>query len=64
MMSCEGKKKTYWIIGLACLAEGLGCGVDFLDHLGEVFVELVEPVLKLLGEFVTMLVLAMSLSED
>lgn len=45
--------ETYRIVGLAGLAESLRCGVDLFDHLGEILVELVKPVLELLGEFVT-----------
>jgi hypothetical protein len=41
------------VIGLAGLAERLRCAVDLLDHLSEVFVELVEAVLEFLGELVT-----------
>lgn len=44
---------TYRIVGLAGLAEGLGCAVDFLDHLCEVLVQLVEAVLEFLGELVS-----------
>lgn len=51
----RGDEVTYWVIWLAGLAERLGCGIDLLDHLGEVLVELVEPVLQLLGEFVPIL---------
>lgn len=51
--------KTYRIIRLASLAEGLRCGVDFLDHLSEVLVQLVEPVLQLLGKLVSAPQLAM-----
>jgi hypothetical protein len=44
--------RTYRIIGLARLAEGLRCVVDFVDHLGEVVVEFVKAVRELFGEFV------------
>jgi hypothetical protein len=42
-----------WVVGFACLAEGLGRAVDLLDHLGEIFVEFVETVLEFLCELVT-----------
>lgn len=41
----RGGRGTYGVVGLAGFAEGLGCAVDFFDHLGEVLVELVEAVL-------------------
>jgi hypothetical protein len=44
---------TYRVIGLARLAEGLRCVVDFFNHLSEILVELVEPVLELLGKLVS-----------
>jgi hypothetical protein len=41
------------IVGLAGLAECLRCGVDLLDHLSEILVELVEAVLEFFSELVT-----------
>lgn len=47
------KRGAYRVIGLASLAEGLGCAVDFLDHLGEVLVQLIKAVLQLLSKLVS-----------
>lgn len=44
--------ETYRVIGLASLAECLRCSVDLFNHLSEIFVEFVEPILELLGKFV------------
>lgn len=48
---------TYRIVGLAGPAQCLGCGVDLLNHLCEILVELIEAVLQLLGELVCPLTL-------
>jgi hypothetical protein len=48
-------EKTYRIVGLASLAERLRCAVDLLDHLGEILVQFVEAILKLLGQLVAII---------
>lgn len=46
------RTQTYRIVRLARFAQVLRCAVDLLDHFGKILIQLIESVLKFLGEFV------------
>lgn len=45
--------KTYRVIRFASLAKCLRNAVDLFNHFGKIYVQLIEPVLQLLGKLVS-----------